>query len=154
MADVERRKPENAVARLLYGKVQTVEHIVTEVRAEVKITNGNVGRNKKKIGEHEGKLKAIEDNEIFQDGFRKGKFSMKTSTRNAILVFIAAVGLYFAGVREIRHHKSVEITSLKKQLYSKSHQLEAIEQWFRSHKEPVTESDIANRLNNLLKNSD
>lgn len=118
--DIERRKEENSIYRILYGQSQGVEKILLDVQREVQITNGRVTVVEGKLGEHESKFEQLGLSESFKKGYRRGKVSMKTSTRNNILMTIAIAGIILAatayGTRQIRYYKADQISNLKRQV--------------------------------------
>lgn len=118
--DKDRRKEENSIYRILYGQSAEVEKIVLDVQKEVKLTNGRVTEVEEKLGEHESKFEQLGLSESFKKGYRKGKLSMKTTTRNNVLLIVAIAGLILAatayGTRQIRYFKSAEIADLKNQV--------------------------------------
>ena len=78
---------------------ETLQDAIHENGKKLDTINGTVRRHKGNITEIFTRLKTIEDTELIEEGIRKGKASMKTSTRNMIIVVIMVLGCLMAGIR-------------------------------------------------------
>ncbi len=124
MTQPERRDAGNQMLRVLIGKQKESDAIVNgkldSIELKVDITNGRVTRNEKITERHGEKIAVIEKTELFEEGVRTGRKSMKTSTRNLIILIISIIGVSIAvctfGIREIRGYKSEQISHLENQL--------------------------------------
>ena len=81
---IDRRQSVNNGIRRLTDKVN-------DIRYEVKRING-------RVKEVEGKVGDIEKTDVFDDGFKKGKKSMKTSTRNLLIIAQMVLACLLSGI--------------------------------------------------------
>lgn len=95
---------------------ETIEKAVKENGLKLDVINGTVGRHKRDIKNLFERIRTVEDNEILEEGIRKGKTVMKTSTRNMITILVAGSLLFVGIIREVRVQKRYALDALRTQV--------------------------------------
>jgi len=91
---------------------ETIVKAIKENGNKLDIINGTVKKHKINIRDIFGRLKTVEDAEIFEDGVREGKKGMKASTRNMIIVVLIALSCLFAGIKTFQSSQKVLIEKI------------------------------------------
>lgn len=143
------------------NRISEVKDLCVALNLKVALQNGRVKINEKAIMRLKSGIRSLQDDDLIEEGVKKGKRFFIVSTRNMIVLVLTIVSvstaLYRLNLSHNRNDKADRIVRLDKEIKKKDRQINKINKLIRSHTDVSSKSinltsiDLEKKINELIR---